>query len=142
MKIAAGAQFVQSQYCFDIPMFEAYMARVRDLGLHEKCFIIVGVGPLASARAARWLRANVPGVHIPDEIVRRLEAASDQRQEGRLICIELIQRIREIAGVAGIHLMAYRQEELVAEIITRSGVLEDRHGARAGARRRRRGEGA
>ena len=141
-KIAAGAQFVQSQYCFDLPRLETYMARVRDLGLPEKCFIIVGVGPLASARAAWWIRSNLPGVHIPDEIVRRLEGARDQRQEGRLICIELIQRIREITGVAGIHLMAYRQEELVAEIITESGLLKDRHGARAGAHRRRRGEGA
>jgi 5,10-methylenetetrahydrofolate reductase len=142
MKIAAGAQFVQSQYCFDVPRFEAYMARVRELGLHERCFIIAGIGPLASARAARWMRANVPGVHIPDDVVRRLEGARDQRDEGKRLCIELIQRLREIAGVAGVHVMAYRQEELVAEIITQSGVLKGRRGARAGARRRRRDQGA
>ncbi len=140
MKIAAGAQFVQSQYCFDLPRFETYMARVRDLGLHERCFILAGVGPLASARAARWMRANIPGVHIPDQVIRRLDGARDQREEGKRLCIELIQRLREIAGVAGVHVMAYRQEELVAEIIAQSGVLEGRHGARAGGRRRRRRE--
>ncbi len=125
-KIAAGAAFVQTQYCFDVTMLERYMAQVRDLGLHERCFILVGVGPLASARAARWLSAKVPGVHIPDAVVARLDGAPDQRREGRDICIELIQQVAHIEGVAGIHVMAYRQEELVSEIITASGVLKDR----------------
>jgi 5,10-methylenetetrahydrofolate reductase len=125
-KIAAGAQFVQTQYCYDLPEFERFMGRVRELGLHERCFILVGVGPLASARAARWIREHVPGVHIPDAVIDRLEKAPRQREEGKRICIELIQQIREIEGVAGIHLMAYRQEESVAEIIERSGVLRGR----------------
>lgn len=125
-KIAAGAQFIQTQYCYDVPMLERFMARVRELGLHERCFILVGVGPLASARAARWIREHVPGVHIPDVVIARLEGAPKQREEGKRVCIELIQQIREIEGVAGIHLMAYRQEEAVAEIIERSGVLRDR----------------
>ncbi len=125
-KIAAGAQFVQTQYCFDIPMLESYMARVRDLGLHEKCFILVGVGPLVSARAAKWIRANVPGIHIPDAVIRRLEGAERQKREGRNLCVELIQQIREIPGVSGIHVMAYRQEELVADIVHESGVLKER----------------
>jgi 5,10-methylenetetrahydrofolate reductase len=125
-KIAAGAQFVQTQYCYDIPMLERFMARVRELGLHERCFILVGVGPLASARAARWIRAHVPGVHIPDAVVERLEGAPRQREEGKRICIELIEQIRAIPGVAGIHLMAYRQEEAVAEIIERANVLGGR----------------
>jgi 5,10-methylenetetrahydrofolate reductase len=125
-KIAAGAQFVQTQYCYDIPMLKTYMERVRDMGLHEKCFILVGVGPLASAKAARWIRSNVPGVHIPDSIVARLEGAAKQKEEGKRLCIDLIQEIREIEGVSGIHLMAYRQEESVAEIISESGVLRDR----------------
>ena len=68
-KIEAGAQFVQSQYCYDVPMLRDYMNRVRDMGLHEQCYILVGVGPLASAKAARWIRSNVPGVHIPDNII-------------------------------------------------------------------------
>jgi 5,10-methylenetetrahydrofolate reductase len=125
-KIAAGAQFVQTQYCFDLAMFETYMARVRDLGLHDRCFILAGVGPLASARAARWMRSNVPGVHIPDAIIDRLEGAADQRREGQRVCVELIQQISEIPGIAGVHVMAYRQEELVSEIITSSGILARR----------------
>ncbi len=125
-KIAAGAQFIQTQYCYDIPMLERFMARARDQGLPERCFILVGVGPLASARAAQWIRTHVPGVHIPDAVVARLERASTQREEGKRLCIELIQQIREIEGVAGIHLMAYRQEEAVAEIIERSDVLRGR----------------
>jgi len=125
-KIAAGAQFVQSQYCFDVPMLKEFMKRVRDLGLHEKCFILIGVGPLASAKAARWIRSNVPGVHIPDPLITRLEKAADQKSEGKRICIEIINEVKEIEGVAGIHVMAYRQEEYVAEIVHESGVLKGR----------------
>ncbi len=125
-KVAAGAQFVQTQYCYDVARLKEYMAKVRDLGLHERCFILVGVGPLASARAARWIGSNVPGVYIPDSTIARLEGATDQKAEGKRICIELIQEIREIPGVAGVHVMAYRQEHLVSEIILESGVLEKR----------------
>jgi methylenetetrahydrofolate reductase (NADPH) len=125
-KIEAGAQFIQTQYCFDIPRFEEYMSAVRAMGLHEKAFIMVGVGPLASARAAEWIRKHVAGVHIPDEVVDRLKGSENQKEEGKRICIELIQQLREIDGVAGVHVMAYRQEELVAEIIEQSGVLGDR----------------
>ena len=125
-KIEAGAQFVQSQYCFDVPMLENYMARVRDLGLDKKCFILIGVGPLASAKAARWMRSHVPGVHIPDSIIERLEGAENQREEGAEICIDMIQQISEIEGVAGVHMMAYRQEEQVADIVHRSNILKDR----------------
>lgn len=128
-KIAAGAQFVQTQYCYDVPLLERFMARVRDQGLHERCFILVGVGPLASAKTARWLRSNVPGVHIPDAVVERIEGAGgpkEQKAEGKRLCVELIQRVREIEGVHGVHVMAYRQEEYVSEIIKASGVLEGR----------------
>jgi len=125
-KIAAGAQFIQTQYCFDMDLLQRFMARANDQGLNEKCFILVGVGPLASAKAARWIRSNVPGIHIPDAVVERLEGAQNQKREGKRICVELIQQIRELAGVSGIHMMAYRQEELVAEIVHESGVLKDR----------------
>lgn len=125
-KIAAGAQFVQSQYCFDVSMFRTYMERVRDLGLVEKCFILAGVGPLASAKTARWIRSNVPGIHIPDAVIQRLEGAADQKKEGKRLCIDIIDEVKEIPGVAGIHVMAYRQEEYVAEIVAESGVLRDR----------------
>ena len=125
-KIEAGAQFVQTQYCYDIEMLERYMAVVRDLGLDEQCFILVGVGPLASAKAAKWIRSNVPGVHIPEHVIDRLEGAEDQKREGKQLCIDLIQQIREVPGVAGVHVMAYRQEHLVTEIIQDSKVLKNR----------------
>ena len=125
-KIEAGAQFVQTQYCFDIERLEKFMATCRDMGLHEKVHILVGVGPLASARAAEWIRSNVPGVHIPDAVIKRLAGAENQKQEGKQLCIDLIQQIREIDGISGVHVMAYRQEETVAEIIQESGVLGGR----------------
>lgn len=131
-KIAAGAQFVQSQYCFDVPRLREYMARVTEFGLHEKCFILIGVGPLASARAGAWLRTHVSGVHIPDAVLDRMRKSGDEKREGRDICVEIIQEIREIKGVAGVHVMAYRQAEMAAEIIQRSGVLKGRKPWRRG----------
>ena len=125
-KIAAGAQFIQTQYIFDIQQMREFMAKSGDLGLLEQCYIIAGVGPLASARTALWIRNNVPGIYIPDSIIKRLEGASEPKLEGRKICVELIQQIREIEGVSGVHVMAYRQEEAVGEIIQQSGVLEGR----------------
>ena len=125
-KVAAGAQFCQTQYCFDLPLMAAFMERIRDLGLDQKCYILAGVGPLASARTARWMRANVAGVHIPDDIVARLEGAQDQKREGKRICIDMIQQLREMKGIAGVHVMAYRQEEYVSEIVHESGVLSGR----------------
>jgi methylenetetrahydrofolate reductase (NADPH) len=128
-KVAAGAQFIQTQYCYDVPRLKTFMAQVRDLGLLEgpnRVFILAGVGPLASAKSARWIRENVPGVHIPDPIIDRLAGAEKQKAEGKKICIELIQQIREIEGVSGVHVMAYRQETTVAEIIQTSGVLAGR----------------
>jgi 5,10-methylenetetrahydrofolate reductase len=125
-KIEAGAQFIQTQYCFDIPRLREFMTRVRDLGLHRKVFLIAGVGPLASPGSARWIRTNVPGVHIPEDIIRRLEAAPKPKQEGRRICVELMQQIKEIPGIAGIHVMAFKQEEFVREMVNASGVIADR----------------
>ena len=124
-KIAAGAQFIQTQYCFDLSRFKEYMGQVRDLGLDKQAFILAGVGPLKSAGAAEFMRSKVPGVVIPDAIVERLKKTPRARQqaEGKMICIELIQQIQEIAGVAGVHIMAYRQEELVAEIVEQAGLL-------------------
>jgi 5,10-methylenetetrahydrofolate reductase len=125
-KIAAGAQFVQTQYCFDLPLMQRFMSKVRDMELDDKCFVLAGVGPLASARTARWMRANVAGVHIPDEVISRLERAGDQKAEGKRICIEMIQQLRELKGIAGVHVMAYRQEQYVSEIVHESGVLKGR----------------
>ncbi|WP_170383663.1 methylenetetrahydrofolate reductase [Ruegeria atlantica] len=125
-KVEAGAEYIQTNYIYDIPLFEKFMARVRDSGLDKKVFIIAGVGPIASARSARWMRSNVPGIHVPDEVIERMEKASDPAEEGKMICIELIQQIREIAGVSGVHVMAYRREHLVSKIILESGALKGR----------------
>ncbi len=125
-KIAAGASFIQTQYIFDVERLREFMARARDMGLLEHVFVLPGVGPLASAKTAAWITRNVPGIYIPDSVIRRLEGAEDQKKEGRRICVELIQQIREIEGVSGVHVMAYRQEEAVRDIIEDSGVLEGR----------------
>src|SRR5690606_39425669 len=115
-KIAAGAQFVQAQYCFDAPMFKSFMDKARDLGHLEKVFLLVGVGPLASAKTAKWIRSNVPGIHIPDSVIKRLDGAQDQKAEGKKICIDILNEVKEIRGVPGLHVMADSQEEDVADI--------------------------
>jgi methylenetetrahydrofolate reductase (NADPH) len=125
-KVAAGAQFIQTQYCYDLPMLRAFMGQVEELGLLGKVYILAGVGPLRSAKTAEWMRKNVPGMHVPDALVARLAGAQDQAREGRDICVELIQAVREIRGISGVHVMAYRQEESVADIVERSGVLQER----------------
>ena len=125
-QVAAGAAFVHTLHCFDVPHLEECMREVRERGLHERCAILVGVGPLDSPRAARWIREHMPGVYVPEHVIERLEHADRPRLEGQRICIELIQQVREISGINGVHLMAYRQEEAVAEIIDASGVLSGR----------------
>ncbi len=125
-KVAAGAQFIQTQYCYDLPLLRGFMDQVEQLGLFGKVFILVGVGPLRSAKTAEWMRKNVPGMHVPDALIARLGGAQDQAREGRNICIELIQEMREIRGVSGVHIMAYRQEESVAEIVDKSAILQGR----------------
>ena len=125
-KVQAGAQFIQTQYCYDVERLKTYMNQVRDLGLDERVFLLIGVGPLASAKTAQWMRKNVPGVHIPDHIINRLKGAEDQKAEGINLCVDLIQEVSEIDGVNGVHIMAYRQEHRVPEIVERSGVLNGR----------------
>jgi methylenetetrahydrofolate reductase (NADPH) len=126
-KVGAGAQFIQTQYCYDLERLRNFMRRVEDLGLFGKVFILAGVGPLRSAATADWMRKNVPGLYIPDEIIKRLAGAGPNAQaEGRTLCVELMQQIREIPGIAGVHIMAYRQEQSVPEIVERSGVLGER----------------
>ena len=124
-KIVAGAEFIQTQYCFDVPRFQEYMQQVRDLGLHKQVYILVGVGPLKSARAAEFMRTKIPGVVIPDKTVDRLRKTPKKRQQedGKKICIEIIQQVREIEGVSGVHIMAYRQEEFVADIVLDAGLF-------------------
>jgi methylenetetrahydrofolate reductase (NADPH) len=125
-KVAAGAQFIQTQYCYDVPRLRTFMKEVEDLGLLDKVFILVGVGPMRSAKVAEWMRSNVPGVHIPDAVIKRMAGAEKPAAEGRKICTEIVQEVKEIKGVSGVHIMAYRQEDSVPEIVTNSGVLQGR----------------
>jgi len=123
-KAQAGADFIQTQYVFDMPQFRQYMQQVVDMGLHERVFILAGVGPLRSDKAARWMRNNVPGVWIPDEIIDRLEKTpkKQKRAEGHAICAEIIEQVREIEGVSGIHMMAYKQEAYIPSILEAAGL--------------------
>jgi len=125
-KVAAGAQFIQTQYAFNMDVLREFMAKAVDQGLTEHCHMIIGVGVIPSAKTADWMRKNVPGVHIPDAIVKRLADSKKPRKEGRDICVELMQEIKEIKGVSGIHVMAYRQEKWVGDVVKRSGVLDGR----------------
>jgi methylenetetrahydrofolate reductase (NADPH) len=135
-KVAAGADFIQTQLIYDIPRFREYMKRVVDMGLHEKVFILAGVGPLKSVGMAKYMRDHVPGMIVSDEYIERMEAAvrhidkADKKaraaawqQEGIRICIEQIQQIREIEGVAGIHIMAIEWEEAIRPIVEGAGLL-------------------
>jgi methylenetetrahydrofolate reductase (NADPH) len=124
-KVEAGADFIQTQYVFDVEVFREFMSRVRDLGLLERVYILAGVGPIKSPKAAEFMRTHVPGVVIPDTLVERLKKTPPDRwrAEGIKICTEIIEQVRELEGVAGIHVMAYRNEEAVAEIVERVGLL-------------------
>ncbi len=125
-KVEAGAQFIQTQYCFDLERLQLFVRGVEDLGLLDKVFILPGIGPLPSAKTAEWMRKHVPGVHVPDTVIKRLAGAEKPKQEGVAIAVELVQQVREMRGVAGVHLMAFRMEEFVPEIVERAGVLGPR----------------
>jgi methylenetetrahydrofolate reductase (NADPH) len=121
-KIDAGAQFIQTQFCFDLPLLEEFMAAVRARGLHQRAAIIVGVGTLSSAKALRWMARNVPGVHVPEPVIERIAAAADPQAEGRRFCVEMIHALRRTEGVAGVHLMGHRNEGTLAQIIVDAGL--------------------
>lgn len=105
-KADAGAAFVQTQFCFDLGVARRYIDRLREEGLTERLGIIIGVGPVRSAKSARWMNENLFGVHVPDSVIERLERASEPAVEGQAICAELIDGLRNIPGVAGAHIMA------------------------------------
>ncbi len=126
-KADAGADFIQTQFVFDPEVAERYFQRLADHGLTERLAFIVGVGPLASARSARWMNDNLFGVTVPESVIARLEAAEDQAAEGRRICVELIQTYAEMAGVAGVHIMApMKGADTIAQVIEDSGILKAR----------------
>ncbi len=121
-KVRAGADFIQTQGVFDIERFARYMERVRERGLHEKVYILAGIIPMKSAGMARYMRDYVAGLIVPDELVRRMENAKDPKEEGVQIAVELIEQVREIEGVRGIHIMAVAWEEIVPVIVERAGL--------------------
>ena len=142
-KIEAGANFIQTQLIYDVPAFEKYMDKVRELGLHEKTYILAGVGPLKSPMMAKYMKNNVPGILVPDEIIERMTASGapwkgkkkdeltkeDKRArskawkaEGIQICIDLIKEMQKIEGVAGVHIMAIEWESAVKEIVEGAGL--------------------
>ncbi len=142
-KVNAGANFIQTQLVYDVPAFAEYMKKVRKMGLHEKTYILAGVGPLKSPGMARYMKNNVPGILVPDELISRMAAAGkpwagkkkdeltreDKRArskawkaEGIQICIDLIQQMREIEGVAGVHVMAIEWEEAMKPIVEGAGL--------------------
>jgi methylenetetrahydrofolate reductase (NADPH) len=118
-KIEAGADFVQTQFCFDLDVCRAYIERLRSEGIIERLAVIIGVGPIRSAKSARWMNENLFGVNVPEATIRRLDGAKDQAAEGRAICAELIAGLREIPGVAGAHVMAPAQgPEAIAQVLS------------------------
>lgn len=142
-KVYAGANFIQTQLVYDIPAFERFMEKVRELGLDQKTYILAGVGPLKSPAMARYMKNNVPGILVPDELIFRMEAAGapwagkkkdelnkeDKKaraeawgREGIQICIELIRQLRQVKGVAGVHIMAIEWEDAVMPIVTGAGL--------------------
>lgn len=123
-KVAAGARFVQTQLIYNVERFKTYMARVRDLGLTEQVYILAGLGPIKSVGQARFMATKVAGMEVPDEIVTRMEKTpkAAQPEEGIRICVEIIEQVREISGVAGVHIMAVHWAEAVPEIVTRAGL--------------------
>jgi methylenetetrahydrofolate reductase (NADPH) len=132
-KIEAGAQFIQTQIVYNIARFREFMARAGDLGLLDRVYILAGVSPIKTPGAAKYMRDNVPGMDVPNEIVTRMESAGKGledkkaraqawRQEGIRICVEIVQQLREIKGVAGVHIMAIEWEEAVPEIVTQAGL--------------------
>jgi 5,10-methylenetetrahydrofolate reductase len=124
-KIAAGADFIQTQLIYNVLKFAEFMERARDLGLHEKCYILAGVGPIKSVGMARYMQKNVPGLDVPEEIVTRLKGVpkTEVRKEGIKQCADIIYQIREIPGVAGVHVMAIEWEQAVPEILEAAGLL-------------------
>ncbi len=123
-KVKAGAQFIQTQCIYNLDKFEEWMKGVVDRGLHEKCAIMAGLTPMKSAGMARYMKNRVPGMDVPDEVVKRLADTPKDKQadEGIKMCIESIQRLKECEGVRGFHIMAIEWEEKVPGIVEAAGL--------------------
>ena len=123
-KVAAGVEFIQTQCIYNLDKFELWMKQARDVGLHEKVYILAGVTPFKTAGMAKYMKNRVPGMDVPDEVVERMSGVPKEKQpeEGINICVESIQRLKEVEGVRGFHVMAIEWEEMVPEIVKRSGL--------------------
>ncbi|MEW5944686.1 MAG: methylenetetrahydrofolate reductase [bacterium] len=124
-KVRAGVDFFQTQCIYDMKIFESWMAEVRRRELHGQCYILAGVTPLKSVGMAKYMKSRVAGITIPDELIDRLAKApkEHQKQEGLDICVEQIKHLRNIEGVAGVHIMAIEWESAVKEIVEKAGLL-------------------
>jgi methylenetetrahydrofolate reductase (NADPH) len=134
-KIAAGADFIQTQIVFNVPKFREYVKRCGDMGLLDKVYLLAGVSPIRTLGAARYMANFVPGMDVPQEYVDRMKSAVEGipredkarrreawEREGIQICVDVIQQVREMPGVAGVHIMAIEWEEAVAEITKQAGL--------------------
>ncbi len=122
-KVAAGADFIQTQIIYNVERFAKFMEMVRDLGLDEKVYILAGVTPPKSLGMARYMKSSVPGMDVTDDVIRRMKDAKDKQEEGINICVDIIKQVKEIKGVAGVHVMAIEWESAVPEILKRAGLL-------------------
>jgi methylenetetrahydrofolate reductase (NADPH) len=125
-KADAGAQFVQTQFCMDTRIVRRYLARLGEHGLVPRLAILIGVVPLKSARAARWMRKHLPGTIIPDPVIARLEGTADPATEGRRLCVELMKQLAEIPGVAGAHVMAPANPEAIPQVLAEAASIRRR----------------
>ncbi len=123
-KIAAGVEFIQTQCIYNLEKFEEWIRLAHERGLTEKVFILAGLTPMKSAGMAKYMKNRVPGMDVPDEVIKRLSGVPKEKQpeEGIDICVESIQRLKEVEGVKGFHIMAIEWEEKVPEIVERSGL--------------------
>jgi CO dehydrogenase/acetyl-CoA synthase delta subunit len=119
-KVASGADFVQTQIIYNVEKFARFMEMVRDLGVDEKVYILAGVTPPKSLGMARYMKNSVPGMDVTDEVINRMKDAPDKQEEGINICVDIINRVKEIKGVSGVHIMAIEWEEAVPEIVKRA----------------------
>ena len=141
-KVKAGVDFIQTQCIYNLDKFEKWMEGVRDRGLHEKVYILAGITPMKSVGMARYMKNRVPGMDVPDEVVKRMGGVPKDKQaeEGIKICIETIERLKNVEGVRGFHLMAIEWEAKVPEIVERAGLLPRPNSVDSGAQNVRGGK--
>jgi methylenetetrahydrofolate reductase (NADPH) len=121
IKIEAGAQFAQTQFCMDLGVVRRYMQGLNEAGIPDDFYFIIGIAPMKSAKSGRWMKKNLFGTIIPDELIDRMEQASDPVKEGQKICIEYMQQLAEVPGIAGVHIMAPNNEESIPDVISGFG---------------------